>query len=216
MKKAPSTFFAIMALLVVVLAIVYALKDHKPQAISENAAPVIIAGAPSVQYKSDQLEFSFWYPEGSSAKTDNFEGYLSVTKTPIVAVTLAPSLFQGTNLREAGVFIGASSSPAVVGVCAAASADTGEHVAGSVDVGMTTFSVFTSTDAGAGNFYDARTYRTIHNGTCFEIVEMLHSSNINNYTPGTVQPFDLTKFSSTLEAIMNTFVFNTKDNVTSQ
>lgn len=76
--------------------------------------PAIIPGVASVPYEDRQLGFLLYRPENSSVLTQGFEGFLPLTQAPVVAITLPVELFEGTNLIEAGVYIGASSSPAVV------------------------------------------------------------------------------------------------------
>ena len=78
---------------------------------------------------------------------------------------------------------------------------------GTTTINGATWNVFTSADAGAGNFYESKTFRTVHGDTCFEMVELLHSGNIGNYPAGTVVEFDKAKFQGMLETIAHTFTF---------
>jgi hypothetical protein len=166
----------------------------------------IIPGAASVGYENKQFGFSLYRPQNSAVETQGFGAYLPLTQAPVVAITLPMELFEGTNLIEAGVYIGASSSPAKVSKWNLPSAETAEVPAGTIEVNGTSFAVFTSTGAGAGNIYEERVYRALHDDTCLEIVELLHSGNIGNYEPGVVE-FDRGKFQRYLEAIVQTFSF---------
>jgi hypothetical protein len=159
----------------------------------------------SVPYEDTQLGFSLYRPESSAVHTQGFEAYLPLTQTAVVAIVLPAALFAGTNLGEAGVFIGASSSPAVTSKWNLPSVEYGEVPAGTATLGGISFAVFTSTDAAAGNIYEERIYRALHGDVCFEIVELLHSTNIGNYDPGTVVEFDKARFQGYLEAIVQTF-----------
>jgi hypothetical protein len=170
-----------------------------------TTVPEIIPGVASVLYEDTQYGFSLYRPESSAIHTQDFEGYLPLTQTPVVAIVLPAALFEGTNLGEAGVYVGASSSPAVTSSWNLPSAENGEISAGTVTLGGVSFAVFTSTGAAAGNIYEERIYRALRDGVCLEIVELLHSSNIGNYDPGTVVEFDKAKFQGYLEAIVRTF-----------
>jgi hypothetical protein len=181
---------------------------------SHNAAPVseasktlpeIISGTPSSLYRSDAFGFTIMYPSSITVQTSGFDGYLSVTHTPLAGFALPASLFEGTNLTEAGVYIGASTDPAIVAVCTQPSSDAHENTIGDMVVDGASFKVTTSTDVGAGNLYEMTSYRTVHNNACIEVVELLHSTNSTNYSPGTVQEFDHQKFSGILDALVQTF-----------
>lgn len=114
-------------------------------------------------------------------------------------------MFQGTNLGEAGVYIGATTTPKAMQQCTQPQKDLDEKAATSTTIGGQQFAVFTSTGVGAGNIYDEKVYRTIQNGQCLEIAELLHSGNIGNYPPGSVKQFDRAQFSGILESIVQTY-----------
>lgn len=174
---------------------------------STTSIPEIIPGVSSVEYRDTEFGYSIQYPEIATSSDVDFGGYLPLTQTPIASFVLPRSMSQGTNLAEAGVYIGATSTPKVVASCGTSSPEVGETAEGTTTINDAAFSIFKSSGAGAGNFYDTTTYRTVHNGTCFELVELLHSGNIANYPDGTVVEFDKLKFQGYLEAIVKTFSF---------
>jgi hypothetical protein len=170
--------------------------------------PVIIPGTPSVMYSDPQFGFNIYYPSTTVLESTGFDGFLPLTQTPVIGLKLSPDLYAGTNLTEAGVYIGATTTPSIVSTCTDPMTSSGETEASStVAIGGATFSVFNSTGAGAGNIYQEKEFRTVQSGTCFEIVELLHSGQIANYPSGTVTAFDETKFSGILDAMVNTFTF---------
>jgi hypothetical protein len=178
-----------------------------PATVTSAPPPApILPGVPSQVYFDAQFGFSLTRPASALVVDQGFEGYLPLTQTAVVAFTLPDQLFAGTNLTEAGVYIGASSSAAAVSQWDAPVADLGEKAAGSEDIGGVTFAVFTSTGAAAGNIYDEKVFRTLHDGICFEIVELLHSGEIGNYGPE-VKQFDRARFAGYLEAIVRSFAF---------
>jgi hypothetical protein len=171
---------------------------------STTTAPAdIIAGTPNQTYTNSHLSFSIEYPATASATSDFSSGFLPLTQTPVIAFELPRSMFSGTNLAEAGVYIGATTTPSVMSTCT--QQVQGETATTSQTVGGQNFSVFTSTDAAAGNRYQEKTFRAFQNGSCLEIVELLHYGVIENYPPGTVQQFDEAKFSGILDSIVQTY-----------
>ena len=169
--------------------------------------PEIVPETSSVSYHNAEFGFSLWRPEDSEVVPEPSQGYLPVTRKPVVAILLPDNLSKGTNLAEAGLFIGVSADARAVNGCLVPAKDVAEKAAGSLVVGGVPFQAFTSNDAGAGNLYDLHTYRTIHNGSCYELVELLHSGNIANYTPGQVVEFDREKFTNMLEKMLSGFAF---------
>ncbi len=150
--------------------------------------------------------FSISYPKDATIEKENFEGFLARTKTGAIGIRLPENLFTGTNLGEAGVFIGVNKDADAVSNCTKI-VDSEEQVAGTAKLDTTSFTVFNAVGVGAGNTYESKIYRAVHAGACYEIVELLHSGNIYNYTPGTVKEFDKAKFLDVLEGITKTFQF---------
>jgi hypothetical protein len=70
------------------------------------------------------------------------------------------------------------------------------------------FVVFKSSGAGAGNYYETTSYRTLHAGECYAIEYTIHSSQIANYPPSyDLKPFDQAKINSLMEGVVGTFKF---------
>ena len=163
-----------------------------------------------MRYVNIKYGFSLERPKTTSLQTKGFEAFLPLTQTPVIAVILPQSLFKGTNLVEAGVYIGASSAPSVTSKWNVPVAGSGEAAQGTTTINGATFAIFTSSEGAAGSIYEQRVYRTLRKGTCFELTELLHSAEIGNYTPGSVVQFDRVKFGGYLEAIVDTFKFVAK------
>ncbi len=169
-------------------------------------APVIIPGTGSKLYDDVNFGFRIWYPEGSDLNGAAFGGYLSATRQGAVGIYLSPDLFKGTNLGEAGVFIGVDASAEAVANCDR-TAGPQEKDNGTTEIGGQQFRVFDSVGVGAGNLYEERVYRAVRRGSCYEVVELLHSGNIQNFMPGTVTEFDKARFSGILDTMARTFEF---------
>lgn len=70
------------------------------------------------------------------------------------------------------------------------------------------FTVFKSSDAGAGNYYETTSYRTLHAGQCYAVEYTVHSSQIGNYPPQyDLQPVNEDQVDSLLDRIVGTFQF---------
>lgn len=67
----------------------------------------------------------------------------------------------------------------------------------------------TSSDAGAGNVYESKVYRTLAgNQTCVEFQETIHTTNIGNYPEGTVTEVQKNPIWEKLDAIAESFTFD--------
>lgn len=154
-------------------------------------------------YTNKNLSFSVMYPSVAVPSPVDFTSFLTLTQSPLASFTLPRSMFEGTNLGDAGVYVGASAKPNAITSCG--SAATGETAAGTETINGADFSVFSASDAGAGNFYESKIYRRLENGWCVELVELLHSTNIANYAQGTVKAFDKPYFGGILDSIVHTY-----------
>ncbi len=180
--------------------------SQKP-VVKPGPVPEIILGVPSRVYESKDFGFSLAYPESADIQSQNFEGYLPVTQSGVVAIFLPKTLFEKINLGEAGVFVGVSPKPEAVRDCEIVGRGEANKDLGIVMINGAAFHGFQGVGVGAGNYYDMTIYRTVKNGSCYEIVELLHSGNIYNYLSGAVVEFDRVKFSGILEKIVRTFSF---------
>jgi len=63
------------------------------------------------------------------------------------------------------------------------------------------YSVATSSDAAAGNIYDEAVYALSGSSPCRAVRYSIHSTEIGNYTPGAVQPFDRSALLSAFDTI---------------
>ena len=75
-------------------------------------------------------------------------------------------------------------------------------------IGSMKFTKITLSDAGAGNFYNTTSYRTIYHNQCYAIEYTIHSTNIGNYSPDQgITEFDQTKIVPLLENMVQSFKF---------
>jgi hypothetical protein len=132
--------------------------------------------------------FSIVYPDGYTA--DDTYKYQGVPKKPIPGVkfVIPGTMATGTNLSvDSGVSV--ESLPR-------AKSCTGDIYiyqnvkAHDVTVGANVWSVASTSDAGAGNLYEEQVYALKGSAPCLAVRYYIHTTNIENYPPGTVQAFN--------------------------
>lgn len=132
--------------------------------------------------------FSLIYPDGYTV--DEMYAYQGVPKKPIPGVkfVIPGTMATGTNLSvDSGVSV--ESLPR-------AKACTGDIYiyqnvkARELTVGTTTWSVASTSDAGAGNFYEEQVFAIKDSNPCIAIRYFIHSTNFENYPAGTVTQFN--------------------------
>jgi hypothetical protein len=123
----------------------------------------------------------------------------------ILTLTLPRDFLPNTNFSEGTVSVGASNADAALQNCL--TAENGEAEV-TLPLPDPTFKVFDQTGAGAGNFYEVRSYRTLRNGYCIALERMIHSTNIFNYDPSqNVTEFDRAAVEDILDRVIYSFHF---------
>ncbi len=167
--------------------------------------PEIISGVNSILFTSSDNDFKIWYPQTATLINDN-DSFIFATKHGVARIMLPEIFSKGTNLVEAGVGIGVDSDLQIIAKCNQPVVDGLEKYVKTVNLGGLDFSVFEGSDAGAGHLYEYKTYRTVKNGRCYELVEAINSTNIGVYEPGTIKEFNKNYISSILDKIVLTFI----------
>lgn len=114
-----------------------------------------------------------------------------------------------TNFADATLTVGASTNDQAIANCLLPD-QTGEPgiATSTVMINGNQFTVFHSSDAGAGNLYETTSYRTLHAGECYAVEYTIHSGQIANYpTSYELQPFSEAPLTSVLDRIVGTFTF---------
>jgi hypothetical protein len=123
---------------------------------------------------------------------------------------IVPKAFEPqTNFGDATLTVGVGGSVAAVTQCLAQTAANGPAVAtSSATINDIPFTIFQSSDAGAGNYYETTSYRTVYNGKCYAIEYTVHSAQIANYPASyNLQPLDDAKIATLMQNIIGTFKF---------
>jgi hypothetical protein len=110
-----------------------------------------------------------------------------------------------TNLNEAYFLFGSSTDAQILSECTQPLSFGGpETVVGNVTINGVTFTKSQGGGVAAGNIYEQTYYRTVYNGTCYEITYFIHYGNIGAYQPGTVHEFDHDALIQKFNQILNT------------
>jgi hypothetical protein len=114
-----------------------------------------------------------------------------------------------TNFADATLTVGASGATAAIAACMTPDQGAGPATTtSSAAVNDIAFTIFKSSDAGAGNYYETTSYRTLHNGKCYAVEYTVHSAQIANYPSSyDLQPFNEQKINSLMQNIIGTFKF---------
>lgn len=113
-----------------------------------------------------------------------------------------------TNFSEAKFTVGTSSDPHAISTCLTDINGKSMSTPKSVVIGGNTYKKLTTNDAGAGNFYETTSYRTIRNNQCYALEYTIHSTNIGNYSPDqNIQEYNKIKVMADMESIAQSFLF---------
>jgi hypothetical protein len=157
-----------------------------------TAAPAPAGPQPSQQMATSTYAtstYSVVYPSNFSADTGY--QYTEVPNKPIAGVkfTIPGSMATGTNL-SADSYVSIETLPRAKICTGDIYLPTDVKSETITDTNGIEYSLATSSDAGAGNFYEEQVYALPNSSPCTAVRYWIHSTDIGNYTPGTVQAFD--------------------------
>ncbi len=122
----------------------------------------------------------------------------------LVKITSPRNLQPKTNLSNITITVGTSSDPEGIKNCLVAK--NGEVATGSTTINTINYSIFTLSDAAAGNLYTTTSYRTIHNDMCYAVEFTIHSTNVGNYPPDQgIKEFDVAPIDTIIQQSMQSF-----------
>ncbi len=143
--------------------------------------------------------------------TDNWrEGTPGGPGSQLFALRVPRAFEPQTNFVEATLTVGESGNAAAVAKCLAIepTGPPGRLPTSTITINGTVFTVFHGSDAGAGNYYETTSYRTLHSGQCWAVEYTIHFSQIGNYpTEYQLKPFNEAKLRDVLDRIVGTFKF---------
>lgn len=187
MEKTNNTFIIIVVAIVVIVGGYFLLR--KPEAlapINNNPEPVIVTPENTV-FTDKEKTVTFSYPKDlaiSSGDIGYSASWRQNTQTlglSIAKVTIPKSTQPQTNFSEAVFSLGTSNNTLAIKDCLIA--NNGEIAKGTVSINGVTYTKTMLGDAGAGNYYNTTSYRTMHNNQCYVMEYTIHSTSIGAYSP---------------------------------
>ncbi len=177
-----------------------------------TAAAALAACSPAASagwktYTNPALHYSISYPESWKADPN----FVSVSLGPDheikgIAFVIPESLARGTNLSHNDTEISVESIPGTN--CKPSQfLDPAEHVR-KLKADGRTYTTAESGDAGAGNRYETVLFVVDGTSPCMAVRYFIHSTNIQNYDPGTVKAFDRAALIKQFDAIRATLKFS--------
>lgn len=133
--------------------------------------------------------------------------------TPRVKISFPEDAFMTpkTNYGEAYMTVSVASDQPSIKNCYANPDQSGSSLVKVETINGITYHVGNLVEPAAGNIYDSEVYRAIEGLQCYEVVLTVHTGNIQNYTPGTVQEFDKKQAFLVLEKMLGTLTFTDKN-----
>lgn len=183
-------------------------------AVTENNQPSYMCvaaasdpgGLPHL-FKADAQAFSIRYPDGFTVNKSYVYSALGPSKeTHGVSLTIPTSTAQGTNLSN-DTYVSVESIPRVENCDASLFLDPASKVVSSTfssDEG--TYSVASSTGAGAGNRYEETVYAVPGTNPCVAVRYFIHYGVLENYPQGAVHAFDHVALLAEFDKIRKTLV----------
>lgn len=157
--------------------------------------------------------FSIGYPQAASL--DRQHDTVPTAKPgvhQVVAVLVPKALVEGTNLGSDSRL----SVETTLRACNAHAFIDDLQSEGSERRSGLNWSTGSSTDAGAGNFYDEKIFVARANGHCLAVRYFIHSANIGNYPEGTVRPFDRNRLMALFDRMRTSVSVNSKSGICCQ
>ncbi len=198
----------ILVLVIIVLIVAFAYSHLQIAPINVIDSTEIVSGIPSTPYVNSQFGYTIQRPATSVISYAGFDSYLPVTLSPVAGFPLPMSAYVGTNIKSAGIYIGATSTENAVNDCLYESAQSNEKAIGTTIINGTTFNIFTSIGTSTRNGIAKKTFRTLHSGSCIEITQIIRTGMLHEYSTGTVKEFDRDLVTTVLDRMLNTFMFN--------
>ena len=161
----------------------------------------------SFSYRSIDSVMFFTYTDEFAPAL--FPAMYTTKTTPEVALQFIDTKsLDNTNLSEAYFLFGASDDANIVTSCTQPASFGGQEIIdGELTIGGIPFTHSKAVGLGAGNAYEQTYYRTVYQGSCYEITLFMHSTNIGNYAPDSgIREFDRDALTQKFEAILSTLV----------
>ncbi len=161
-------------------------------------------------YTNDEFGFSLEYSANFLKVDDDDEARMPWSYNSerpgrrLFTLQLPKEFMMQTNFADASITVGVSADSAEVSGCTIG--DTEPATTRSIN--GTTFTELNFSDAGVGNLYTTKSYRTLRDGVCLALEATVHSTNLANYSPEQgIVAFDKTIIDAALDEVIASFNF---------
>ncbi len=132
--------------------------------------------------------------------------------TPVWQFYLAdPALFEGTNLVEASFVVQVSRGEDALSDCLSYKSGSIYQLSGEdlplLEINQVSFLKDVVQEGVMGGSYTRIGYRAISQNACYELSEIIHSKNVDNFPAESIKPFDEQAVLAQLDQILGTFKF---------
>lgn len=164
------------------------------------------AGGFSIAYP---IDFDWQDNYSVTPSTDWRLGANGIPGIKYFTLTVPRAFEPQTNFAGTTLTIGGSKNNIAIAQCMAADQSGGPTMAtSSAAINGINFTVFHSSGAAAGSYYETTSYRTLHAGECYAVEYTVQSSQIANYPSSYgLQPFNKSEINSLMQTIIGTFKF---------
>ena len=207
MSNKKREFFLVLIIVIAVAAVSYIAVIRNESNISKNQNT---ANTPLSTYTNQKYGIQIDYPYLMTATSTFSTSYLlpnnwnvNGPQTPgdqIVSIQYPGS----DNILSAQVRIGASTVSASVASCLKFNSN---FATSTKNINGVDFIYSIGSDAAMSHFSSVKSYRAIHNSTCFAIDEVVYGTNPQVYSPPAHVPFDQVVSQSTLDGVVDSFTF---------
>lgn len=163
-------------------------------------------------YTDANKSYSIAYPStltlsgGGGGYTESWRKNAGTSGMLLAKIAIPASLQPKTNFAGGQLTIGMSMDPQALKSCVTPAQ--GEEAQANVELGSSSFSVFASSDFGAGNSVQTLSYRSVHAGACYALETNIHSMNLGNFGPEqSVVAFDQAQVQDMMSKMVKSFHF---------
>ncbi len=161
-------------------------------------------------FASSTMQLSLRYPKDFSLRRSYSYALRDPGAVPISGIKfmIPAALYQGTNLSGFDTGVSVEQLPEATSTCSALVflPNNGVEEKSLTDKGVE-YRVATFTGAAAGNRYDETVFVIKNAPLCTAVRYFIHSTNIGNYTQGTIKEFDKTALLAQFDKIRESLVF---------
>lgn len=124
--------------------------------------------------------------------------------TPVLALIVPGS----DRITDAEIRIGISRAADEVRRCAAPPSAVRSGSVATPRINGVAFNAYAAGDAAMSHYLDVRSYRTVHDGTCYAIDLLVYGTNPEVYSPPATPPFTRQHAFAQMRAVLDTFRFS--------